>query len=817
MAGSGSDSRADSEPPRYPAVHSEMSGSAADVVQARDVSGGVHFYRTRHAPGPVPRQLPGDVRGFVDRVTEAELLDRALEHEDSDRNATTILLITGTAGVGKTSLAVHWAHRVREQYSDGHLYINLRGYDPGAPVTPEYALDEFLRALGVPDRAVPVDVPAKSALFRSMIADRRMLIVLDNAATVGQVRPLLPGAAGCLAVVTSRSRLPGLVARDGAYRVTVDTLVETEAVDLLRGVTAGYRANDSSADLAELARLCARLPLALRVAAERAAARPQMPLGELIRNLRDESALWDALSAEGDGDTDGVRTVFAWSYRALSEDAARLFRLLGLHPGPEFGISAAAATAGTTAVKVRHLLDSLVGVHLLEQTTHDRYRFHDLLHAYAIDQAHNDESLYNQHATLQRVLGWYLYTANAAADALGYNPQPISLGPPVADVEPLSFTGRADALHWCESERSNLVDAVRAAVRVRLDGIAWRLHAVLREYYAYRCHFGDWFETANLALEAVRRQRDRYGEAIVLESLGKAYRQTNRLGEAEEHHNAALAIRRELGDRSGEARSLNAIGLACRRRGALDDAKSRFEQAVTLAEEIDHDHWRTVALANLGETHVQRGDLVQAEETLHRALTMARQQDNRHFQFECLRSLGRARRESQPIEAVGLVRQALAISRDLEDASLEGIALIDYAAAQLATGQVADALVSYQRAATIHRQFGDHWREAAALSGAGEAYRQLDRLEESTRFHRRAVAALRGPDERRGLALALGCFAATLYQAGNADEARECWREVLAVMSGFTDPNARLIRVRANQCLDDPSLDVDATVAMFDP
>lgn len=676
------------------AVHSEMSGTADKSVQARDISGGVHFYDNRRAAGPVPRQLPGDVRGFVNRTAEIRRLDEILKHANA--NVATILLITGTAGVGKTSLAVHWAHKVREHFPDGQLYVDLRGYDPGTPVTPEYALDHFLRALGVPDQAVPADAREKTALYRSLVAERRMLAVLDNAATVGQTRPLLPGTGGCLTLVTSRSRLPGLVARDGAYRTTVDVLLENEAVELLRSVTAEFRTNDSVEDLAELTGLCARLPLALRIAAERAAERPRMPLAELIQDLRDESALWDALSTEGD-DSDGVRTVFAWSYRALPPDAARLFRLLGLHPGPEFSVDAAGATAHTVTTKVRQPLDSLVGVHMLEQIAPDRYRFHDLLHAYAIDQAHRGETLYDQHVTTQRVLAWYLHTANAAAHAFAYNPQPVQLDPHDEDIQPLTFDSHNAALRWCDTEQSNIVEAARIAARARLDGVAWRLHAVLREYYAYRCLYSNWFTTGRIALDAVRRQSDRNGEAIILESLGKAHRQTGRLAEAEEHHQGALRIRRDLGERSGEARSLNALGLISRERGALELARDWFEQATALAEEIDHDHWSLVARANLGETLVQRGDLARATEILHRALDDARRQNNTYFEYECLQSLSRAQRESEPDLAIESIEQAIAICRTLDSTSLEGLALTEQGHAQLAVGRTGDALTSYQR------------------------------------------------------------------------------------------------------------------------
>ena len=345
------DDRDDRDDPVQHVNRMEVSGTPGNVVQARDVHGGVHFHRSEPSAkvtfAVTPSQLPSDMRGFVNRHTELANLTGVVTGDPEEPLAATVTVITGTAGVGKTSLALHWAHSVRHEFPDGQLYVNLRGYDPGAPATPEQVLDRFLRDLGVPASAIPVHLEDRASLYRSLLADCRMLVILDNAATAGQVRPLLPGTASSLVVVTSRSRLSGLIARHGAFRVGVDILHEDDAVALLGNVTARYRVHDQRHELVELARLCARLPLALRIAAERAASRPMMQLDELIADLRDESGLWDALTAEGDDDTDAVRTVFAWSYRALPEPAARLFRLLGLHPGNDFGLPAATALAGT--------------------------------------------------------------------------------------------------------------------------------------------------------------------------------------------------------------------------------------------------------------------------------------------------------------------------------------------------------------------------------------------------------------------------------------------------------------------------------------
>ncbi|MDV7215692.1 ATP-binding protein [Streptomyces prunicolor] len=385
------------------------------MVQAGEVRGGVHFHSVALASAPCPAQLPGDVGGFVNRIDELRSLHALLElpppGTQQNSGISRIAVVVGTAGVGKTSLAIRWAHQIKEHFPDGQLYVNLHGYDPGPPVIVTDVLGRFLRALDVPLEHIPTGEEPRAELFRSVTADRRVLIVLDNAATAGEIRPLLPGSSSCLVAITSRTRMSGLVVREGAHRVSVETLSQAESVQLLRTVFAGYRTGDDQEELAELARLCARLPLALRIVAERAAARPRMPLRDLIADLRDESGLWDALSVTGEGETeeaDAVRTVFAWSYRTLTPQNARMFRLLGLHPGPEFRVEAAAALAATTTVRARRHLDSLAAAHLLEECGHDRYQFHDLLRAYAVDQTQREESPENRRAALERVLGWYL-------------------------------------------------------------------------------------------------------------------------------------------------------------------------------------------------------------------------------------------------------------------------------------------------------------------------------------------------------------------------------------------------------------------------
>ncbi|MGK5532417.1 ATP-binding protein [Streptomyces sp. URMC 129] len=740
--------------------------------------------------------------GFVDREGELRQLDAVLSGETGDRLVLSVL-IAGTAGVGKTSLAVHWAHHAREHFPDGQLYVNLRGHDPGPPVTPQEALHHFLTALRVPARAIPADLEARAALYRSCLAGRKVLILLDNAATVSQVRPLLPGTPGCLAVVTSRSRLSGLVVRDGTRRVTLGVLPEQEAVALLRAVTAEYRPADDETRLVELAQLCARLPLALRIAAERAASRPHMRLDDLIAALRDESGLWDALSTDDDEEADAVRTVFAWSYRALPPDAAGLFRVLGLHPGAAFHTAAAAALAAMPVGKTRQLLDVLVGAHLLEQTGPERYEFHDLLRAYAAEQAQSELSGEERASALRRVLDWYLHTSDAAQTRVNPQEPHVPLDPPDEGVAPLTFADYADAAQWYEQERRNLLAAVRAADEAGLDRTAWQLPAVLRGVQMRLSPFDEWLAMAEIGLRAARRLGDRPGEADLLESLGMVCTRAGRLTEAGTHHEACLAIRRELGDRLNEALSLNDIGLVRLRQRRLDEATSVFGEALVLfRESADGQVWLPVVLSNLAEVSYELGSLAEARAHADDALSRYESRDDERGQGNVLRILAAVEREDgRPEEALRHARKAVHIALGHRNESWEGFWLLELGAAQLANGLRHEALESFQRSAVIHRRLGDRPREAAAWHRTGEAYREAERFEEAADFHRMAATAYAALHDAWGQATALHGLALAQQGLNERDKARATWTEALRALGPCTDPRANRLRDRINERL----------------
>lgn len=359
-----------------------------------------------------PAQLPGDVDQFTGRKQELAILDRLIEvteqtnEEVEESTAVRIGVITGTAGVGKTALTLRWAHRIRSRYPDGQLYVNLRGYDPDRPMSAEDALAGFLRALGLPEQEIPLEVEERAAAYRSLLAERRVLVVLDNAATVDQVRPLLPGTASCFVLVTSRDFLAGLVARYGARRLNLDLLPPEDAVTLLQALI-GQRIHAEPEAAATLVEQCVRLPLALRVTAELAAARPDVTIAELVTELGDEPQRLELLDAGGDPRT-AVRAVFSWSYQHLPVDVARMFRLIGLHTGPYLDPYAAAALANVSLPRAQQLLDVLTRAHLIQRTRFKRYSMHDLLRAYATYLATEEEFEQEQHAALTRLFDYYL-------------------------------------------------------------------------------------------------------------------------------------------------------------------------------------------------------------------------------------------------------------------------------------------------------------------------------------------------------------------------------------------------------------------------
>nr|CEL13535.1 transcriptional regulator, SARP family [Kibdelosporangium sp. MJ126-NF4] len=535
---------------------------------------------------PVPRQLPLAVRDFIGRADHLATLDALLPtdgeiHPPENDEASTVVItaINGTAGIGKTTLAVHWAHRAQHRFPDGTLHANLRGYGPGDPVTSGEVLDGFIRALDTPAEKMPTGEDAQAALYRSLLAGRRMLIVLDNANSAEQIRPLLPGTAGCMVLVTSRDSLTGLVVTATAHRLTLDLLTSSEALELVTGIMGPDRVAAEPDAVTDLIRHCARLPLALRIAAGKVAAHPDITVTDVVSDLSDEHDRLNVLS-HGNDERAAVRAVFDWSYVRLPAQQARLFRRLGLHPGPDLSLPAAAAVAELDPQTARRLLEGLAGAHLIEPVGQGRYRFHDLLRAYAANQArHHDHADEREHA-LRALLSWYALSARACNRTLlpGAEFLPLRLNAP---EHPTHDFDRARAQQSLVDEQDNLLAAMREASRHNMPEHA--LH--LAESLAFLTALGRWdeaLEAYNCGLQTARRSGDDAAEWYFLSSRGETYALTRRWDEAQADYEQVLVLARTHGDQIQEGRALRLLGSLCCRRKHFQDGLSYLVESSRL-------------------------------------------------------------------------------------------------------------------------------------------------------------------------------------------------------------------------------------------
>ncbi|MFF4615207.1 AfsR/SARP family transcriptional regulator [Nonomuraea jabiensis] len=532
-----------------------------------------------------PQQLPSDLASFTGRRGELAALDALLDREDAHASPPIVIAaISGMGGVGKTALAVHWAHSVADRFPDGVLHLNLRGFGPGPPVEPHAALELLLNALGVVGQRVPAETDARSALLRSVLAGRRVLMLLDNARDAAQVRPLLPGSRSFV-LVTSRNQMRGLAVREGARPLVLGRFSPGESTALLAAILGPERIGAEPWAAAELARSCVHLPLALTIAAEHATYRPGSPLHTLAEEVRAQRTRLDALDASDDHEA-SVRAVLSWSYLALEPPAARLFRLLSLHPGPDVGAGAAAALAGVPVAEARRLLDVLADRSLLERPGRERHRFHDLLHAYAAEQSALADGAAERAAAVRRVLNWYLHTASRAADLVEPTrrrfPDVIDRAP----AEPPALEGPESALMWVEEERAGLVAAVALSAEHGWDDFTWRLAHALWRFFLIRGHVRDWIDTHLRALDAARDTGDPRVLAETMKNLGFAYWRAGHLSEALDHHGRALAISREIGDRWSESLALTAMGFASLASGRHAETTRYLRRALTVSHEI---------------------------------------------------------------------------------------------------------------------------------------------------------------------------------------------------------------------------------------
>lgn len=767
--------------------------------------------------GPAPRvtakpaQLPADTPAYVGRDTQLLEMDRLLSRNDGGQAP--IVTVVGPPGVGKTAFGLRWAHRQQSRFADGQLFVNLQGHSALPALSPEDVLARFLRALGVSPDQVPSDLDEQSAMYRTLLADKSMLVFLDNAADVDQVRPLLPGNGNCRVIITGRSKLVGLVATHGARHLGLDVLSEEGARSLLERLLDDDRIRDEPAAVAELARLCGRLPLALRIAAANLIAGPSTSVAEFCAQLGGGNLL-SGLEVEGDEHAT-VRAAFDLSYHALPEPARRMFRLLSLLPGPDVTAQGAAALADTTVPAADRLLRGLAHAHLVQEVAPRRFAAFDLLHTYARELADGEET----DGPRGRLLDWYLANAEASARSLLTRQ---SRGPLTAagDAQTAPPDSR-QALDWLESERQSLVGAVRTAADAGLHRLAWRLAEALHGFLSLRVYAADCLAVATAGLAAatadgdprarsaaqlrcaechwIQGDNDRAqelfsgalalaedadwlaGQAMALRGMGAAYQENGAMRQASRFLSQAWSLTEQAGGTVAPD-DVTSLGLICWKLGRLREAADHHAHAARLFAESGSPDREAVSRTNLGIVYRALGRPREVIQLLGETFKVHERDGNRTSATVALSCLSSAHSDVGD-HASGLVvaRISLASAQAMGNKRLEANALFSMGAAHESAGNPQAAAERYQQAIRLAESVDDRYPEVYALIGLATAHLRLDRPEDAATAVEQALATAREAEFRMLEGNALNVLAALSLRRGQIEAALSHAREALAL------------------------------------
>jgi DNA-binding SARP family transcriptional activator len=657
------------------------------------------------AQSVVPAQLPLAPPRFVGRLPELAQLDAMLP--GPQRADATLAVLSGPPGVGKTSLALHWAHRAGHRFPHGRLYVNLRGFDPHQPpMDSTIVMRRFLAAFRVASAEMPAEADALATYYRSVLAGRQVLIVLDNALDADQVRPLLPGVAGCAVIVTGRVELIPLVANEGALPLRLDALTDEEARDLLRERLGADRVAREPAASAAIISRCGHLPLALVVAAAHTRTRPAASLSAVAEQLSATGPL-DAL--DGGDLTSNVRAVFSWSYRALDDQTARLFRLLALHPGPSSSSPAVASLAGCSLSAVRPLVRSLLRANLLTESTPGRYAVHDLLRDYAAELAERHDPVSERRDAVERLLEHYARTATAAVTLLdaGRSAAAADPAPPGVTVQLPTDPGAARA--WFAAEDGALQAAIHAAVDpvpetgTGIDGgtdrKAWQLASAMTTYLDWAGQWHDLLTTQLAVLPALERLQEFPALADAHREIGRTCAQLGRIDEAATYLGRAVELYRDLDDPAGQGRAHHSIGWMHQAQGDYRRSLDHAEQALALFRDAGDRLWEARELNATGWLHLQLHEPAPALDRCRRALVLLRRLQDRHGEASTLDTMGLAQHQmSDDHRAVEYYLQALEIYTELGDAYSRALVRLNLGDSLAALGRNHNALESWRQA-----------------------------------------------------------------------------------------------------------------------
>lgn len=726
------------------------------------------------APATVPAQLPPDVVGFVGRTDLVDQVSAVLRPVES-RTGTPIVVLSGPPGIGKSALAVYVGHQLRRAFPDGQLHVNLRGYDhqrddQHLPLTPVQVLSQFLRGLGLPADQIPVELDEQVNLFRSKVAGKNILIVLDNAAQVDQVRPLIPGEPGCSVLVTSRHRLSGLAASNSAYLMRVDTLSGEESRALLEGTLRLASITLAPELVAEVADLCGNLPLALRIAAANLIACDD-PDG-YIDDLREGNRL--AALSIGDDRQAAVAATIALSYNVIDAQERRMFRLLSLFPGPDFTAAAVAVLADTTTAQARNSLNRLAAASLIQLHAPGRYQFHDLLRQFARERAAAENTEAECAAAVERVGRWYVAAAHNASNVLYNEFVRLVLPQEMKRIDDaVHFSDESQAMAWLIAERRNLIAMVSSFAKAGPRWISWYVADALRGFFWTGKYRTDWLDAASTGLAAASRVDDKHGIASMSRSLANLFNTLGDYAQALSHHQTSLAVHQELDMPEEAAATLNNIGLAYLSLGRLDDADAACRQALGYARSTGSRRAESAGLGLLGSILLTRGEMAEATECLTASLATATELGMHHISSYGLRNLGLVCLAVGDLtDARAYFEQALEVSERIgsfydKSIGLHGLALThrDMGEYQVALDYAEQALVAFQ-------ECGDRTYEVDALCAISTISGGLGECVAAAEYAKSALSAAQQIDYVDGEASAHSRLAEVELRNGHIEQAR---------------------------------------------
>ena len=724
-------------------------------------------------PTPAPAQLPAGPGSFVGREEELGQLDALLP---ATGGAASVAAVTGGAGMGKTALVLHWAHHHREEFPDGQLYMDLRGYGPDTPVEPEVVLLRLLRGLGVPPQLIPDELEERAALFRSETAERRMLMVLDNARDAGQVRPLLPGTASCAVIVTSREALTGIVVQEGAHQIGLQRMTEDEATAL---VTQLLGAPQLGEDAVRLTELCAHLPLALRIAVERVRALGADALGTLVAELDDASSTLDLL--DGGDERSSVRGVFLWSYQELDEAAAWLFRCFGTTPLRVISASALAAAAGLDTRVARRGLEPLRRAHLVELSGHSRFRLHDLLRSFAAELSEETDTDPQRREVFERLCHYYLTTTAAALEQIMPEELTFPTARTVLDDESLErpFADSDSAARWLDAERENLVLLIEHALPAGLFSFIAKAWPLLRRYFDTKSLHDEAQRVYTAALTAGRRSGNRRDEGGALGMLGWVAIRRGRFEQAFEHLHAAVTIHEDLDDRRQRAHNHNMLGGAYMVAKRIPEAITHYEKAIADYATLE-DHSGSFTMANFGLLHHRLGNLCEALKWLETTLESSEERGSPYSECHALRTLVAVHGDLGDYDqALDCAARGLSLAEELGHDTVRAGVLNRLGTVHRRRKEPDEARACYLEALSTGEALGGEEIIADSHHGLAEiAVAEAD-LDGALHHHRTALdLAHRSWDLRSRILIDLG---ETYLQRGDTATAVEHWREALAI------------------------------------